>query len=115
MCVVNAASLSDPCVDGPGLVPFVLSSSISLSTDVPNLDSADMCIGFANSACSWSLAGEAPDLHEVLADVRWQLPAVGSRQGPCYTALAGAPPQDQVSTDVRGSGLPEEGPRKKQK
>ncbi|CAE7481244.1 unnamed protein product, partial [Symbiodinium necroappetens] len=27
------------------------------------------------------VAGEAPELHEVLADVRWQLPVIGSRQG----------------------------------
>ena len=67
MCVVNAASPSDPCVDGPGLVPLCLQfvhivihgcSSISLSTDLQNLDSVDMYIGFANSACSWSLAGQ---------------------------------------------------------
>ena len=29
-----------------------------------------------------NLAGDAPELHEVLADVRWQLPVLGSRQGP---------------------------------
>ena len=29
-----------------------------------------------------NVAGEAPELHEVLADVRWQLPTIGSRQGP---------------------------------
>ena len=29
-----------------------------------------------------NVAGEAPDLHEVLADVRWQLPFSGCRQGP---------------------------------
>ena len=29
-----------------------------------------------------NVAGEAPELHEVLADVRWQLPTFGSRQGP---------------------------------
>ena len=27
-----------------------------------------------------NLAGDAPELHEVLADVRWQLPVLGSRQ-----------------------------------
>ena len=29
-----------------------------------------------------NLAGDAPELHEVLADVRWQHPVLGSRQGP---------------------------------
>eukprot|EP00439_Symbiodinium_sp_Y106_P044021 s6837_g5.t1 len=29
-----------------------------------------------------NLAGDAPELHEVLADVRWQLPVLGSRKGP---------------------------------
>ena len=29
-----------------------------------------------------NIAGEAPELHEVLADVRWQLPVPASRQGP---------------------------------
>ena len=29
-----------------------------------------------------NLAGDALELHEVLADVRWQLPVFGSRQGP---------------------------------
>ena len=32
--------------------------------------------------CECNVAGEAPDLHDVLADVRWQFPALGSRQGP---------------------------------
>ena len=29
-----------------------------------------------------NVAGDAPELHEVLADVRWQLPVLGSRQEP---------------------------------
>ena len=37
-----------------------------------------------------NVGGEAPDLHEVLADVRWQLPALGARG--LASALAGAPP-----------------------
>ena len=37
-----------------------------------------------------NVGGKAPDLHEVLADVRWQLPALGARG--LASALAGAPP-----------------------
>ena len=38
-----------------------------------------------------NVAGEAPELHEVLADVRWQLPVMGSRQA-SLVSPAGAPP-----------------------
>ena len=30
-----------------------------------------------------NVGGEVPELHEVLADVRWQLPGPASRFGPC--------------------------------
>ena len=36
--------------------PCLFTSSISLSTDLQNLDSVDLYIGFVNSACAWSLA-----------------------------------------------------------
>ena len=29
-----------------------------------------------------NVAGKAPELHEVLTDVQWQPPTIGSRQGP---------------------------------
>ncbi|OLP98872.1 hypothetical protein AK812_SmicGene18660 [Symbiodinium microadriaticum] len=42
-----------------------------------------------------NVTGEAPGLHEVLADVRWQLPVTGSRQGHRFngqrTRLSGIP------------------------
>ena len=55
----------------------------------------------ARAARERDVAGETPDLHEVLADVRWQLPVVAS-------AVVGP---WQVSTDVP-LGLPDKRPEK---
>ena len=43
---------------------------------------AQRAVAASSLAGECNVAGEAPDLHEVLADVRWQLPFSGCRQGP---------------------------------